>query len=102
MVATSYCTDAEGSGQVSMTHRGLRGTLAESEADFGGVVSGHCDMLAPGHGSRKHGTLHTFLGDDVVELVFADHPPPFMPSGDFVLARGTWVISKLPSRSVTA
>src|SRR6266568_4571748 len=87
MVATSYCTDAAGSGQVSMTHRGLRSTLAESELDFGGAVGGHCDMLAPGHGSRKHGALHTFLSDDVVELAFADHPPPFMPGGDLVLAR---------------
>src|SRR5713101_2746675 len=88
MVATSYCTDAEGSGQVSMTHRGLRGTLAKNEVDFGGVVGGNGDVLAPSHGSGKYGALHTQLGDDVVELVFADHPPPFMPSGDFVLARG--------------
>src|SRR2546425_7677067 len=75
-------------GQVSMSHWELRGTLAENEVDFGAAVGGNRDMFAPSHGSGKYGALHTLLGDDVVELIFADHLPPFMPGGDLVLAWG--------------
>src|SRR5882724_4744394 len=88
MVATSYCTGAASSGQVSMSHRDLRGSLAENEVDFGRVVGRNRDMFTRGYRGRKHGALNPLLGDYVVERAFADHFTTFMPGDDFVLPRG--------------
>src|SRR6266849_5109763 len=72
--------------KTSMSLGHLRRAFPEGEVHLHRIEGMNGDRFAPDYGIGENRTLHANLRRNVIERIFADHPPSFVPGNDLIIA----------------